>query len=329
MKNSGAARISVAYTAEDIQSNLTELFGSLLIGFPIAMLFATLGGLMLSKLTLRSIDKITLTAKEITASNLSRRLPMPSSNDEMARLTMTLNEMIERLENSFAQIRQFSYDVSHELRTPLTIMIGELELALRSPDKSPEEYEMIIISSLEEAARLTNVVETLLELARAETGQVKMKYALTNLTKFMIDLCEDAEILAESKEILVEKNVEYEIDAFVDSPRLHQAIINIIDNAVKYTPEGGKIYISLKKDNRFATIKVADTGIGIPENELLHIFDRFYRVDKARSHDIRGVGLGLSIVKWIVEAHNGSIIVESEVKQGTKFTISLPLIQKA
>lgn len=323
VKNTNQAIISVGYSIEDIENTLNGLFSILLYAFPIILIVSTIGGLILSKLSLRAIDEIAVNAEEITASNLSRRLPEPLTNDEVGHLTNTLNKMIERLEESFNQIRRFTSDASHELKTPLTILRGEIEIALQT-QKKPEQYQIILASALEEAERLSNVVETLLELSRADAGQVKMAFQEQNIAKLIMDISEDAEILAEQKNIWVEKRIPQTVTATFDSARLHQAILNIVDNAIKYTNENGKISIELTEDEKYAILKVSDTGIGIPRNQLPYIFDRFYRVDKARSQETRGAGLGLSIVKWIIDVHKGKIDIKSQLHYGTSFTIKIP-----
>jgi signal transduction histidine kinase len=290
VKNTNQAIISVGYSIEDIENTLNGLLSILLYAFPIILIVSTIGGLILSKLSLRAIDEIAVNAEEITASNLSRRLPEPLTNDEVGHLTNTLNKMIERLEESFNQIRRFTSDASHELKTPLTILRGEIEIALQT-QKKPEQYQIILASALEEAERLSNVVETLLELSRADAGQVKMTFQEQNIAKLIMDISEDAEILAEQKNIWVEKRIPQTVTATFDSARLHQAILNIVDNAIKYTNENGKISIELTEDEKYAILKVSDTGIGIPKNQLPYIFDSFYRVDKARSQETRGTGL--------------------------------------
>jgi heavy metal sensor kinase len=323
VKNTSQAIISVGYSIEDIENTLNGLFSILLYAFPIILIISAIGGLVLSKLSLRAIDEIAVNAEEITASNLSRRLPEPHTNDEVGHLTRTLNKMIERLERSFIQIRQFTSDASHELKTPLTILRGELELALRTP-KKPEQYQLVLASALEETERLSNVVETLLELSKADAGQVKMTFQEQNISKLITDISEDADILAEQKKIRVEKKIPNTVIACFDSARMHQAVLNIVDNAIKYTNEFGKISIELSEEEKYAVLKVTDTGTGVPKNFLPYLFDRFYRVDRARSQETRGAGLGLSIVKWIIDAHQGIIDVKSQLYYGTAFTIKIP-----
>jgi signal transduction histidine kinase len=231
--------------------------------------------------------------------------------------------MIERLEESFRQIKKFAADASHELRTPLTILQGELEIALHSK-KTPEEYEEILVSALEEVSRLSNVVESILELSKAETGQISISLKMENLSKIVEEVAEDISIIAEQKQISIEKQIEPNLFIPIDAPRIHQALLNLLDNATKYTPEGGKIRLSLELDTEYAKLIVEDNGIGIPKEDLNNIFDRMYRAVKSEKAGVKGYGIGLSIVKWIVEAHNGTIQVESEVNKFTRFTIKLP-----
>jgi heavy metal sensor kinase len=324
VKTTKNAIISVGYVLSDIEQTMNKLFAIQMIAFPFILLVSVIGGLLLSKLSLRTIDEITRRADEISATNLSLRIPEVNSKDEVGHLTRTLNKMIERLDNSFSQIKKFTSDVSHELRTPLTILQGELEVALRKK-KTPEEYEMVLVSALEEVARLTNVVETLLDLSRAERGQIKMNMKVGDLSKLVAGIVEDAEILAEAKGVTLHSNIDENVVLPFDGDRMHQAILNVIDNAIKYTPKGGSIYVELAKKAKTAEIIIRDTGIGIEKEELTHIFDRMYRVDKARSKNITGIGLGLSIVKWIIAGHKGKIEVDSIVNKGTTFKIILNL----
>ena len=318
------AQVSVAYPEEEIQQTLRELFSAYTIAFPIAIFISMFGGWLLARFSLKPVDKIINAAHDITAHNLSRRLPMPSSNDEIGRLTSTLNEMIERLQDSFEQIRQFTSDVSHELRTPLAILMGEMELALRSP-KQNVQYKETIMSALEEVTRLSKVVQSLLEISRAETGQVKIDFLQLNLSDTIRDIAEDMQILAEEKGIKLESIIEDNIMIMADYVRIHQTLINVIDNSIKYNRPNGSVLVRMQADSQCAVIRISDTGVGIPDDCLEHIFDRFFRVDKARSRDVDGTGLGLAIVKWIVESHHGTIDVESQIGKGTMFTIKFPL----
>lgn len=324
IKRTNQAVISVAYILNDLRNTLNRLFMIQLIALPFILLISIIGGWVMSSVSLKPIDIIIKTTDEITEKNLSRRLPEIPTNDEVGHLTRTLNNMIERLEQSFNQIKKFAADASHELRTPLTILQGELEIALHSK-KTPEEYEEVLISALEEVSRLSNVVESILELSKAETGQITINLRMENISKIAEEVAEDISIIAEQKKIQIVKAIEPDIIAPVDAPRFHQALLNLLDNATKYTPEGGRIILSLQKDTEYAKLVVEDNGIGIPKEDLNNVFDRMYRASKGIKSGVKGYGLGLSIVKWIVEAHNGTIEVESEVNKFTRFTVKLPL----
>ncbi len=317
------AQISIGYNLNEVEGILQQLSDAFRIGFPLSLLLALAVGYGLARYSLRQVDIITNSAKRITAENLSKRLPLPVTNDEIARLTTTLNEMIARLEGSFTQVRQFTSDVSHELRTPLAILMGELELALRR-DMDTEEYQTMVASALEEVVRLSKMVSSLLEISRAETGQVRLNKALVDISKMTRDICEDMEILAEDKRVNLEQNIQPFVTIMADESRLHQALLNVIDNAIKYTPLGGTVRVSLSTKSSQTKIEISDTGVGISEEDLPFVFNRFFRVDKARSSDVVGSGLGLSIVRWIVDAHRGSVLVKSELGLGTTFTMVLP-----
>lgn len=327
IKKSGSRIVCIGYSADEIESMLFGLFSILLIAFPLVLIVSSIGGLVLSGMSLKSVDDLTRSANEITAKNLSLRLPEQHSDDEIGRLTKTLNAMIGRLEESFIKIRQFTSDASHELRTPLTILRGELEIALHE-QKSALDYQVIIVSALDEVLRLQSVVEKLLELSRADAGYIKLSLHNDNLTNLMLDIIDDAEILAEAKDISVYTFIESDVVVPFDKVRLHQALLNMVDNAIKYTPPKGQIKIRLTKLSEKVEIFISDTGQGIPKTEIDKIFDRFYRVDKARSGEVSGAGLGLSIVKWIVEAHNGTINVSSDLGKGTAFSIMLSIKQE-
>ncbi|MCS7176334.1 MAG: heavy metal sensor histidine kinase [Candidatus Kapabacteria bacterium] len=319
------AQIAVGYSVREIESVLQRLAVTLLWALPLVLSVSAFGGWLLARASLRPVEQMRRTAESITARNLSLRIPEPPTKDELAHLARTLNQMIARLEASFAQIRQFTADVSHELRTPLTILIGELELALRSR-KRPEEYERVLSSVLEEVLRLHRIVETLLELARAESGQVQLERRRVDLGAIVREIAEDIEPLARDRGLSIATEVAQECYVFGDALRLRQAVLNVVDNALKYTPAGGRVTLRVASEAETVVAEVADTGIGIPEEELPQIFERFYRVEKSRtrSHSSDGVGLGLAIVRWIVEAHGGTVEVESAVGQGTRFRFRFP-----
>jgi two-component system OmpR family sensor kinase len=303
---------------------LENLFSIFLYIIPIAVAFSIVGGLSLAYKALKPVHDVTMRARKITAENLDQSIPVRNVDDEIGRLIHTMNDMIQRLHNSFEQVRQFSSDASHELRTPLTIMRGEIELALRN-EKTPEEYKEILASQLEEILRLKSIIDNLLTLGKADHGALDMKLEEIHLESLIKDLYDDSEMLAHSKHIHVELKKIEPITIVGDRGRLRQLFLNLVDNAIKYTPDGGTVAISMERQNGSAVVAVEDTGIGIPQEDIVKIFDRFYRVDKARTRDMGGTGLGLSIAKWIAELHRGSIKVESELNRGSKFTVSFPI----
>ena len=314
----------VGYPIAELNDLLDSLYLIFLILIPIALAVSIFGGLALAHKSLHPVDDITRRARRITAENLDQSLPAPAMEDEIGRLILTFNEMIERLRTSFAQVRQFSADASHELRTPLTIIRGEIELSLRSK-KTSEEYRRVLQSSLEEILRMSAIIENLLMLAKADQGGYRADFSEVNLGSLVEELYEDGEALAERKKILVALKGAAPITLVGDRVRLRQLFLNLIDNAIKYTPDGGTVALSIEQQNGTAVFTVEDSGIGIPKDEQGKIFDRFYRVDKARSREAGGSGLGLSIAKWIVELHRGTITVESDINKGSTFTVRLPL----
>lgn len=318
------AEITAAYPANEVDATLRQLFSVLVYSIPAALAVSLIAGWFLARRSLKPVDDITRSARRITAQNLAQRLPAPTTDDEIARLTETLNEMIARLETSFARIRQFTSDASHELKTPLAILMGELEVTLRR-DQSAEAYRETLLSCLEEVERLTAVVDGLLELSRADTGQIDMDIRHIGFSTLVDEICDDILILADMKHITVVTSVQPDVHVEGDKVRLHQALLNVLENAVKYTPEGGRVEVTMSTGPHQAVVIVSDNGPGIEPEHLPFIFDRFYRVDKARSQRVRGTGLGLAIAKWVVDAHDGSIRVASEPGRGTTFTIMLPL----
>lgn len=322
-------KVYVAYPISEINEVLNNLFSIFLILIPIALVTSVAGGWFLATRSLKPVDDITRAARLITAQNLDRRIQYTGVDDELGRLVATFNEMISRLQLSFSQIQQFSSDASHELRTPLTIMRGELELALRKKKPSTDEYRSVLSSALEETIHMTAIIENLLTLAKADIGTTQGTMQDVWLRPIVQELHEDSEILARQKNIAVRLGSLDDTLVSGDPVRLRQLLLNLIDNAIKYTPENGTVDLSLIRDNGTAKMIVRDTGIGILPDDLPKIFDRFYRVDKARSREMGGSGLGLSISKWITDIHGGNISVESTVNAGSTFTVTLPLKQQS
>ena len=333
--------VQVASSLEDVEDALNTLLLILIIAVPLALLVASLGGQFLASKALKPVDHITQTARMITSQNLNQRINPPKVKDEISRLVETLNEMISRLDRSFRQVKQFSTDASHELKTPLTILKGEVEVALRK-ERVPHEYEQVLKSNLEEINRMSQIVEDLLLLSRADSGEIRLNKENMNLNEILNEVVAHVNVLAQSKNLRIEtSNHHEEIHIFGDPLRIRALFLNLIENGIKYTEEGGSIHILLTKDTlvqdgkqsgraqgeqgEFVKVIVSDTGIGIAREDQERIFDRFFRVDKARSREQGGSGLGLSICKWIVEAHRGKIEVESELGKGSSFIIKLPI----
>jgi len=275
---------------------------------------------------LSPVMEIARTAQTISGSNLTKRIPHGRTGDELDYLIDTFNRMIDRLELSFNQIRQFSTDVSHELRTPITVIRGQLEVALLTA-KTPEQYREAIADSLHDVERLSAIVRALLSLSQAETGQVVLQRTLIDLGAILADLVEQFQIPAESAQVrLFLEESEAGCRAMADRVQIERMISNLVSNSLKFTPPGGEVRLGVRAIGREVEIRVSDSGRGIAEEHLPHIFDRFYRVGgpSADSSPEKGLGLGLSFVAWIVKAHDGRINVVSTPGKGTTFTIRIP-----
>ena len=331
--------VQIASSLEGVEDALNKLFLILIISVPSTLILASLGGQFLAHKALKPVDDITQTARMITSKNLNQRINPPKVKDEISRLIETFNEMISRLDQSFQQMKQFSSDASHELKTPLTILKGEVEVMLRK-ERTSHEYQQTLKSNLEEINRMSQIVEDLLTLSKADTGEIGLNKEDINLTEILNEVVAQMNRLASSKKLdLSSSNHDENIHLFGDALRLRELFINLIENGIKYTEEGGSIRIFLQKvssarnqsgwlereKGELVKIIVSDTGIGIAQEDQERIFDRFFRVDKARSREHGGSGLGLSICKWIVEAHQGDIEVESELGKGSSFIVRLPL----
>ena len=316
--------VQVGTSLEAVKETLRNLRIFLFTAVPSVLVFATLFARFLARRALKPISKIIKTARDIgQGQELSQRIPVFKVQDELGQLALTFNEMMDRLENSFAQMRQFSSDASHELRTPLTVLQGQNELVL-SKLRDPKEYQEVIISNLEEIKYMSKVLEDLFVLSRSDENQVLLNYKRMDLRDLVEEVCRHAEILAEEKDISIVIAFLEQVKINGDEVRLRQMVWNILHNGIKYTQPGGKLKVSLLEESGFALLSIQDTGIGIPEKDLPFIFDRFYRVDKARSKDEGGSGLGLSICRHIAEAHKGKIKVESKPGLGTRFKIHIP-----
>lgn len=318
--------VQVGSPLEEIEEALRQLLLILLVAVPSVLILAVVGGLFLANKALRPVDEITNTARKIGSSgDLSQRIRLKRKvDDEIGRLAATFNEMIAKVENSFQQIKRFTADASHELKTPLTILRGEIEVGLKRL-RTPEEYQKILASNLEEVKHMSRMVEDLLTLARADMGALELRKEVVDLGGLVREVWEEVRLWAEDKGVELLFQEDGEARVMGDRGRLRQLALNLIDNAIKYTPSGGRVELRVVRDGDEVTFSVADTGEGIPAEDLQRIFERFYRVDKARSRQRGGTGLGLSICKWIAEAHGGRISAESELGRGSKFHVFLPL----
>ncbi len=318
--------LQIAESLASTEHTLDDLRTIFLMLSPFAILLLTFCGWFLANRALNPVVEITETARKITAENLNERLPIHEPGDELANLSSTINSMLARLEESFNRIKQFSADASHELRTPLAILKGETEVTLRWA-KEEKELRQTLESNLEEINLMSRILEDLLALAKSEAKDLHLEIEEFSLSDLLQDIYLNAKTLAEPHKHLIRLRlqVESEIRMWGDQIQLYRMLLNIINNSVKYTRPGGVIEITLQIIDEMAVMTIRDSGVGIPEEHLPHIFDRFYRIDAARNREDGGTGLGLSIVKAIVDAHGGRIDVSSVVGEGTAVTITLPL----
>jgi heavy metal sensor kinase len=289
-------------------------------------LIAARGGYWISSRALAPVDEISRTAQRISIENLTDRLQVPQTGDQLQRLSETLNEMLSRLEAAVRRMAQFTADASHELRAPVSLIRTTAEVAVLKRDRPPAEYLEALDDILEEAERTSQVVDSLMLLARTDSGKETLECVPLDACAVIRGAAEQGERLARNH------GIEFHIDLpqsphtiQADADALRRALLILMDNAAKYTPRGGSVRVNLSRSNGFAVASVSDTGIGIAPEDLPRIFDRFWRADKARSREQGGAGLGLSIAKWIVDMHRGSITVQSEMGKGSIFTIQVPL----
>jgi heavy metal sensor kinase len=303
-------------------------FTLLVVGLvPLVILTGCIMGWIFAGRALTPVLEVARTAERISGSNLSLRIPVRGAGDEIDRLIETFNQMIERIEINFNQVRQFSTDVSHELRTPITIVRGQLEVALFTSE-TVEQYRDAIVDSLQDIERLSQIVRALLLLSQAETGQVILQKQQLDLVEVAENIVEQFQIPAEGADVTLRfvANAANCIGDF-DRVQIERMLSNLLSNAVKFTPAGGEVRVLIDRQDDLAEIRVEDTGQGIPAEHLPHIFDRFYRVrgKGEQASPEKGLGLGLSFVAWIVRAHGGTVDVRSEPKKGTTFIVHLPL----
>ncbi len=319
----GSWLVEVGASLSPVRAILRDCLFTMLLAFPVMLIVAIGGGLFLARRAFTPVEKIIRSAEELTLHNLTGRLPVPQTGDELERLSTALNHMIARLDEAFQHNRRFLADASHELRTPLTILRGELETMLQQADGAPELQDRIG-SVLEEVERLAKIVEGLFALSRLDAGEAQAESVRFDLSKLVATTADQMSLLAEDKAVTVTCHAVQPVEVEGDRARLKQVVVNLLDNAIKYTPKGGRIALSVTAAGERAVVEVTDTGIGIPASAVPHVFDRFFRVDKARSRSMGDAGLGLSIVKAICAAHGGHVTVESVEGRGSRFKVELP-----
>ena len=319
----GPAVIQAAMTFAPVDHELTELLTVMLLTGPLALAAALGGGYLLARTALAPVDRMAAAADQISATRLDRRLEVANPDDEMGRLARTLNGMIARLERSFGEIRRFTADAAHELRTPLAVMRNAAEVALRVP-RDAEQHRQVLQEMLEEIERLTRLSEQLLFLCRGDAGLVNPTRQPVRLDELVGEVSEHMGVVAAEKRQTITVDFPSPCPVPGDPDQLRRLLFNLLDNAIKYTPNGGAITVSGQCPDAEVRLVISDTGIGIAAEHIPHIFDRFYRVDPARGREAtEGIGLGLAICRSIVEAHGGRIEIESHVGRGTQVTFTL------
>src|SRR5215471_2943520 len=292
---------------------------------PTGVLLAAVASWFMAGKALQPVAELSKAAGEIAVTSLDRRLPVRGTNDELDQLAAEFNDTLARLEKAVGEMKQFTASISHELRTPLAVLRGEAEVALMQAS-SPEQYRRVLSSQLEEFEKLSRMINQLLTLARAESGDVEIAQETVDLSAMAQKLTEDLEPVASSKNLTLSCNSDLSVTVCGDSGWLERVVLNLLDNAIKFTPAGGHVNVRVYQNGHSATLEVQDDGIGIPNEALPHIFERFYRSDPSRSDRSEGAGLGLSLVKWAVDQHHGSIEVESTPNKGSRFRLKLPSI---
>ena len=323
LDNSGDFTIQVVTETAESLEILENLSESIMPALFIILFLSVICGMLAARKPRQIISNITSVTRRISSQNLSERLPVPAAHDEIYDLTDTINTMLDRLQNSFKEIKQFTSDVSHELRNPLFSIKGAMEVVL-SKERTDQEYREVIQECLVRVNSLSKMVNDLFLISRFELKKVDLDIGFLNLSEIVQDLHGFFLPLAQEKKLIFTIDRCDSVLINGDNTRIHQLLNNLIDNAMQFTPEHGSVTLSLISDNATVQFSVKDTGIGIPEGEIPHIFDRLYQVDKSRSGNSGGAGLGLHICRKIVEVHEGSIEVINNKDKGVTFTVILP-----
>ena len=322
--------ISAAASLAGVRAVLARFTVFLLAAIPVVLVIASAGGYWLSRRALRPVDEITAAARTIGIHNLSRRLPVPCTGDELERLSATWNETLERLDSAVKRLTQFTADASHELRTPVTLVRTAAEIALRR-ERTADAYRGALEQIQHESERMSELIEDLLLLARADAGLDALPFKIVDLDALARNVCQDCRALAEGRQL----RIDYEAPSgpvFLDGNEaaLRRLLLVLLDNALHYTPAGGRISVSLSpngagsSNGAGAYLRVRDTGLGIDPAALPHVFERFYRADLSRQRSTGGSGLGLSIAEWIASRHHAEITAASAPGEGSVFTVRFP-----
>jgi heavy metal sensor kinase len=318
--SAGTLIIEVGASTAPIQESVRQIFLSLLVAAPCLLGVAAVGAYFLVGRSLRPMVRLAESAEAISLHNLKERLPVVQSGDELQALSLALNRMIDRIEDAVEATRRFVADASHELRTPLAILRGELETVLTLKNVTGAARDTLA-SNLEEVERLSKIVQRLLALSRLDSGESPGECVEFDLSNLVASTAEQLAILADDKGVHFSCETAPDVFILGDAARVKQVLVNVIDNAINYTPKGGRVHVRTFRENGHSVFRVVDSGIGIAPEALPHIFERFYRADKARSRDVGGAGLGLSIVQAICNAHNAEIKVQSEPGKGTAMNV--------
>ncbi len=315
--------IEVSASLDSIDSELAVVRRAIFVALPLILALAGVGGYWLATRSLRPLGWMAEQARSITETNLETRIKIDNAAEELAVLVTSFNELLSRLDQSFDTMRRFVADASHELRTPISVIRGEADVAL-SQERSAAEYRESLGVVLDESRRLSRLVDDLLNLARADAGHVRLQTHDFYLNELLAECCRSVQGLAGTRGLALECCAGNDLQFTGDEQLLRRLVINLLDNAIRYTPSGGKVRAELQSANGSVRLRVSDTGIGIAPEDAARVFERFYRAGEARSRQNGGFGLGLAIVRWIAESHHGTVDCVSRPGEGSTFTVILP-----